>query len=266
MRTKKLGRTGEEIPAIGQGTWKMGHEMAADILALKAGIEAGMRFIDTAEMYGSEPVVREAALGEDVFIATKVSPSHFSHDAVIKACDQSLKKLGVKRIDLYQLHWPNPSIPIEETMGAMEELVSDGKIRYIGISNFSVDQTIEAQHALKSNEIVSNQVEYNLLSRGIEDELLDYCRKEGITLIAYSPFARGEMFDGRYKAQLGLLAEIGNKYGVTPAQVALNWLISKAPVVAIPKAASRDHAMENAAAAGFELTKNEVDRIGSAFE
>jgi diketogulonate reductase-like aldo/keto reductase len=265
MYTKGLGKTKEQIAVIGQGTWKMGKNEAEEIAALKAGIKAGMNFIDTAEMYGSERVVGEAIKGEEVFVATKVSPSHFGQNDVIKACDQSLKNLGIKTIDLYQLHWPNPMVPISETIGAMEKLVKAGKIRYIGISNFSVEQTKEAQEALKSNEIVSNQVEYNLLARDIENELLDYCGKEHITVIAYSPFAQGKLISSKNKERAEALSKIAKKHNATEKQVMLNWLISKKPVVAIPKAANREHALENAAAADFTLSDEELKEISDLF-
>lgn len=177
---KNLGKTNEKIPAIGLGTYGIGGYMHSDyskdkeaIELIRYAIEIGLNFIDTAEMYGSghtEELIGEAIMGlrEKVFIATKVSPSHFSYEEVIKACERSLKRLKTTYIDLYQLHWPNPSIPIKETMKAMEYLVDKGKIRYIGISNFSVEETKEAMEALSKYEIVSNQVEYSILERSIE--------------------------------------------------------------------------------------------------
>ena len=143
---KYLGNTKEKIPEVGIGTWKLGVNPEKEINALRAGIDAGMRFIDTAEMYGTEWVVARAIKNEEeVFLATKVSPSHFSYNDVIKACDRSLKSLGARQIGLYQLHWPNHSVPIRETMRAMEALVDAGKIRHIGVSNFTVKEFQEAQ-------------------------------------------------------------------------------------------------------------------------
>lgn len=187
MEYRELGKTGERISCVGMGTWKLGYNPDAEIAALREGISLGINFIDTAKMYHSEGAVGMAIKGEDVFIATKVSPDHFAYDDVIKACNRSLKELGIKAIDLYQLHWPNPNIPIKETMRAMEHLAKLGKIRHIGVSNFSVEEMIEAQDALKSEEIVSNQVEYSPFVREIVDHLGDFCREEKITMIAYSP-------------------------------------------------------------------------------
>jgi diketogulonate reductase-like aldo/keto reductase len=227
-----------------------------------------MNFIDTAEMYGaghSEELIGEAIKGirEKVFIATKVLPTNFRYEDVIKACERSLLRLKTSYIDLYQLHWPNPSIPIKETMRAMEKLVNEGKIRYIGISNFSVEETIEAMNALSKYEIVSNQVEYSLLVRDIEKDLLDFCRKNKITVIAYSPLARGELLKGKYYE---FLSKIGKKYNKTAAQVALNWLIIKENVVAIPKAFSKAKIVENMGAYGWKLSDEDLKAIDEFFK
>jgi diketogulonate reductase-like aldo/keto reductase len=272
---KELGRTGEKIPALGLGTWGIGgfsypdysnDELAIEII--RFAVEIGMNFIDTAEMYGaghSEELIGEAIKGirEKVFIATKVLPTNFRYEDVIKACERSLRRLKTSYIDLYQLHWPNPSIPIKETMRAMEKLVNEGKIRYIGISNFSVEETIEAMNALSKYEIVSNQVEYSLLVRDIEKDLLDFCRKNKITVIAYSPLARGELLKGKYYE---FLSKIGKKYNKTAAQVALNWLIIKENVVAIPKAFSKAKIVENMGAYGWKLSDEDLKAIDEFFK
>jgi diketogulonate reductase-like aldo/keto reductase len=272
---KELGKTGEKIPALGLGTWGIGgfsypdysnDELAIEII--RFAVEIGMNFIDTAEMYGaghSEELVGEAIKGirEKVFIATKVLPTNFRYEDVIKACERSLRRLKTSYIDLYQLHWPNPSIPIKETMRAMERLANEGKIRYIGISNFSVEETIEAMNALSKYEIVSNQVEYSLLVRDIEKDLLDFCRKNKITVIAYSPLARGELLKGKYYE---FLSKIGKKYNKTAAQVALNWLIIKENVVAIPKAFSKAKIVENMGAYGWKLSDEDLKTIDEFFK
>jgi diketogulonate reductase-like aldo/keto reductase len=272
---KELGKTGEKIPALGLGTWGIGgfsypdysnDELAIEII--RFAVEIGMNFIDTAEMYGaghSEELVGEAIKGirEKVFIATKVLPTNFRYEDVIKACERSLRRLKTSYIDLYQLHWPNPSIPIKETMRAMERLANEGKIRYIGISNFSVEETIEAMNALSKYEIVSNQVEYSLLVRDIEKDLLDFCRKNKITVIAYSPLARGELLKGKYYE---FLSKIGKKYNKTAAQVALNWLIIKENVVAIPKAFSKAKIVENMGAYGWKLSDEDLKAIDEFFK
>ena len=264
---KQLNETGEKIPSIGIGTWKMGENPKEDVAALKAAINHGMNFIDTAEMYGSEWIVGKALEKEkEVFLATKVSPNHFRYDDIIKSCDASLRNLGVKHIDLYQLHWPNHSLDIKETMRAMEKLVDDGKISYIGVSNFTVKEMLDAQEALKKYDIVSNQVEYSLLMREIERQLLDFCTKNKITVIAYSPFGSGALFSSKYRGVLEALERIGAKHRKTATQVALNWLISKKQVVAIPKAGDRNHAIENAGAWGWKLSREEMSELNSLKE
>jgi diketogulonate reductase-like aldo/keto reductase len=258
MHFKYLGNTREKIPDIGIGTWKMGANPEEAKRALKAAISSGMRFVDTAEMYGTEWLVAEAVKAEkNVFVATKVSPNHFSYNDVIASCNASLRNLGLKRIDLYQLHWPNHSVPLGETMRAMEELVDAGKIRYIGVSNFTVNEFVEARDSMKRHDIVSNQAEYSLLVREPEQEMLDFCNRNRITLIAYSPFARGAIFDPKNSETVYALEAIAKAHHKTPSQVALNWLVSKKSVVAIPKASDRKHVLENAGASGWKLTKGE---------
>jgi diketogulonate reductase-like aldo/keto reductase len=262
MERKKLGNTGVLIPEVGIGTWKMVGNEKNDIEALRYGMSKGMNLIDTAEMYGNEDMVGDAIHGQErPFIATKVSPNNFRYDDVIKACDRSLSKLRVKQIDLYQLHWPNHSIHIKETMQAMEQLVKDGKIKYIGVSNFNLKELKEAQSVMKSSDIVSNQVEYSILVRDVEKDMLDYCTKNKITLIAYSPLARGALFEKKYGKLLELLDNIGKKHSKTASQVALNWLIDKEPVIAIPKASSKRHIDQNAGASGWKLDTKELSAI-----
>ena len=266
MQTVALGRTKERIPAIGMGTWKMPNDSADCIDALRQGASLGMGLIDTAEMYANEEMVGRAlrAIGEDVFVATKVSPHHFREKDVIKACDASLKRLGIDSIDLYQLHWPNHSVPIKETMRAMESLVKDGKVRHIGVSNFSIGEMIDAQASLKSEEIVSNQVEYSVFVRSIERDLLKFCQKERITVIAYSPLARGAISRQHNRAVQGALDELARHHGKTPVQVALNYLISHDRVAAIPKARNAQHIAENAEAVGWHLTHPEIEKLAAA--
>ncbi|MDE1811075.1 MAG: aldo/keto reductase [Candidatus Micrarchaeota archaeon] len=264
----ELGRTGEKIPALGMGTWQVEANPEEGIQALRLGFEQGMKLVDTAERHNNEEFVGKA-IGDrrDIFVATKVYQTHFSHDDVIKACEGSLSRLGVDKIDLYQLHWPydkqGPTPPRKETMGAMEELVSQGKIRHIGVSNFSVKDLESAMSVMKENKIVSNQVEYSLMARGIEDELLDFCKKEGITVIAYKPLGRGSISGDRSSALYKLLGDIGKGYGKTSVQVALNWVISRGNICAIPKAGTREHVLENAGAAGFKLSGGDLERLDS---
>src|SRR5467141_4607487 len=241
----------------------------AGIDALRFGLDLEMKFIDTAEMYGaghSEEVVARALEGrrDTVFVASKVSPRHFSYDDVLAAAKRSLKRLGLKQMDLYQLHWPNPKIPLSETMRAMEKLVSDGLTRYIGVSNFSVEQIREAQQSLSHEKIVSNQVEFSLIDRSAEARILPYCQKEGLTLIAYSPLGQGKIPRGR-GSSFKVLDEIAGKLGKSRNQVALNWVLQHDSVVAIPKAASTDHIKENAQVTDWKLDSEEHQRVAKAF-
>ncbi len=263
MEFLKLGNTGEKVPVIGMGTWKLRQD---GISALRTGISLGSNFIDTAEMYQTEKFVAEILKeGRDnVFLATKVSPHHLKYDDVIKACNSSLNTLGIKTIDLYQIHWPNPSIPISETVRAMEKLVSEGKIRHIGVSNFSVKELKEAQEAMKSEEIVSNQIEYSVTERDPESSGMSaYCLSEKITVIVYSPLGSGSILSSNNKKIHEKLNAIGSEYGKSAAQVALNWIISKGNIVAIPKANSPDHMKENIAASGWKLKPEDISVINS---
>lgn len=268
MESKVLGRTGERVPVIGMGTWGMGSSTGdrrkEELLALQKGIELGMRFIDTAEIYGngkSEMLVGDAIrdVRDEVFLATKVSPDHFSYEDLPKACEASLQRLGVKYVDLYQLHWPSPRIRIQETMRAMEDLVSEGKVRYIGVSNFSVEETLEAQESLSRSELISNQVQYSITSREIEAELLPYCEKDKITVIAYSPLDRGKI--PLSKIPKDLLA----KYEMTPAQIMLNWVTYRRLVMAIPKASHMDHVEENSKSVDVRLSEDDYQALSRLF-
>jgi diketogulonate reductase-like aldo/keto reductase len=254
------------------GTWGMGGGMRPDpsrdseaIEALRLGLDLGMTLVDTAEMYGaghSEEVVSKALEGwrKPVFVASKVSPSHFAHDDLLRSARKSLERLGMKRMDLYQLHWPNSRIPISETMKAMEKLVRDGLVRYIGVSNFSVDQMKEAQAALSKEEIVSNQVEYSLVDRAVEEEILPYCEREKITLIAYSPLGQGRIGRGR-GGPFKVIDEVAARLGKTRSQVALNWLLQHESVIVIPKASDKKHVTENAEASGWKLSDRDFQEI-----
>ena len=234
---------------------------AREVASLRKGIELGMTLIDTAERYTSgrsEELVGEAVKDcrEDVFIATKVAPPNLRHDDVIRACKASVKRLGVSYVDLYQIHWPDPTVPIKETMTAMERLVEDGLVRYIGISNFSVSETDDARAALAKNEVASNQVEYALTNRAVEADILPHCVKEKITLMAYSPLAHG-------KVTRAVPADILQKYGMTPAQAMLNWVTRDEAVVTIPKASSIEHQEENARSVNRRFAPEDYERMSS---
>jgi diketogulonate reductase-like aldo/keto reductase len=229
---------------------------------LRQGLDAGAGFIDTAESYGTEEVVGAAIAGvrDRVFLATKVSPAHFQRADVIAAAERSLRALRTDRIDLYQLHEPNDAVPLEETLGAVEELIEAGKVRFVGVSNFSLAQLESARRALRRHPLVSNQVRYNLADRTIEGGLLGYCAAEKITVIAYSPLARefGRIYDCDPR---GVLRAVAEECGRTPAQVALNWCLSREAVVVIPKTSSPAHMAENCGASGWRLTSEQVRRL-----
>ncbi|MBW7990146.1 MAG: aldo/keto reductase [Planctomycetes bacterium] len=253
---------------IGGYLSKDSHQDDNQVKALRLGFELGMTFIDTAEVYGnghSEELVGRAIEGirDKVFIASKVSPEHLFYDDLLLSAEKSLRKLKTDYIDLYQVHWPNPKVPIDETMRAMEQLVRNGKVRYVGMSNFSLRQFKAAQAVLSENEIVSVQVEYNLFDRNIENSILPYCESESIITIAYSPLDQGQIA-GDYK-KTKALEMIANRYNRTVAQVALNWLISHPSVIAIPKATNPIHIRDNASAADFELSDEDFEEISRVF-
>lgn len=260
----ELGKTGTKISKIGIGTWQM-DKSDRSVQAIKEGIKAGSNFVDTAEFYYNEEMVGRAISGEDVLIATKVFTTHFRYDAVIKACNMSIKKLGVKTIDLYQLHFPTSFVKIEETMKAMEKLVDEGKVRNIGVSNFNVKQLKNAQNSMKKYEIVSNQVEYSPMVRYVEEDLLDYCIKNKITIIAYSPLVHGDMKKIVSIPENPVL-KLANKYSFTPYQIALSWLVSRNDnVVAIPKSSNPDRVRENVRSMEIKLTEDEIKELSLYF-
>ena len=263
---RRLGRTREKVSTIGMGTWRIGvfaneEERVRQVDALRLGISLGMNLIDTAELYAggkSEEVVADAIAEsrENVFLATKVSRENLRHDAVLAACEGSLRRLRTSYIDLYQVHWPNPNVPIEDTMRAMEELVESGKVRYIGVSNFGVELMEAARTSLSKNEVVSDQVEYSLLNRSAESELLPYLKRENTTLVAYSPLGRGNISSTLPRPVL-------KTYTVSPAQAMLNWVTRDEQVVAIPKAANLGHIRENASSVSARFTSGEYESISA---
>lgn len=272
MRSKPFGPAGTQVPVIGQGTWNMpesGHARDEAVRALHRGIELGMTHIDTAEMYGSgavETILGQALQGvprESLFVTTKVLPSNASYKGTIAACDASLRRLRMEYVDLYLLHWPG-SYPLEETMRALEELVATGKARFIGVSNFDLEELREAQGYLREVPITSNQVLYHLRERGIETQLIPYCKEQDIAVVAYTPFGRSR-FPRKEAEPEGVLGKIAAKHGKTPRQVILNFLTRETNVFAIPKASSLDHVDENAGAAGWTLDPQDIAAIDEAF-
>jgi diketogulonate reductase-like aldo/keto reductase len=269
---KLLGKTGVRVPSIGMGTWGIGGCGSKDtsrdkeaIAALERGIQLGMWLIDTAEMYGaghSEEVVGQAIKDfprEKVFIISKVLDIHLEYKEVIKACRRSLKRLQTDFVDLYLIHFPNYGVPLKDTMQAMEKLVEQGLARFIGVSNFPLNLMKEAQSYLGKTQIQANQVKYNVKCKYDEADLLPYCQKESITVIAYTPLEEGSLANNK------LLQQVGKKYGKTAAQIALNWLICKENVTTIPKAINLRHLEENAAAMGWRMGQEDLEQLSAAF-
>lgn len=255
MILKEMGTTGVSIPEVGMGT----SNYHAGPQPLRRGMEEGALFIDTAESYGTESIVAEAIAGirERVFLATKISAQNFRREAVRRSIESCLLRLRVDAIDLLQLHEPNPSIPIAETLGAVTEMVDAGKVRFIGVSNFSVAQLQEAQKASQRYPIVSNQVRYNIIDRTIERDLLPYCQANGIMIIAYSPVARGlgRVRDCDPEQSIECVAR---ETGKTSSQIILNWCLCKEGVVVIPGSNSAAHIIENCGASGWRLSAEQL--------
>jgi len=257
--------SGESVPALGQGTWYMGESgrrRADEVRALQAGIELGMSLIDTAEMYadgGAEEVVGEAIKGrrDRVFLVSKVLPSHASRSATIAACEASLRRLGTDRIDLYLLHWRG-NYALEDTITGFEALQQAGKIRHWGVSNFDTEDMDELL-AAGGEAVAANQVLYNLGRRGIEFDLLPWAEAHKVPLMAYSPIEQGRLLGDR------TLAEIAEKHGASPAQVALAFVLARPGMIAIPKSGNEAHVRENAGAAAITLSDADFRALDAAF-
>ena len=262
-RTTRLPN-GEEVPALGLGTWHMGDrggDPVAEADALRLGIDLGMTLIDTAEMYAngkSERVVAEAIKGrrDEVFLVSKILPHNASRKGTFEACDRSLQRMGVEVIDLYLLHWPG-RYPLEDTIECFEELVAEGKIRYWGVSNFDTDEMAEVE-AISPN-CATNQILYNLSRRGPEFDLMPWCAARSMPMMAYSPLDQGRL-NGH-----PTLMQIARKHEVSALQIALAWLLRQEGVISIPKAATQSHVRENAAALEIELDGNDLALLDGAF-
>lgn len=268
MKTVALP-SGESIPAIGLGTWRMGESRArraAEVAAVRAALDIGYRLIDTAEMYGdggAEEVIGEALAGhpvgrEQVFLVSKVYPHNASRSGVLTACARSRRRLRVERIDLYLLHWPG-SVPIGETVDAFETLKARGEIREWGVSNFDVAELEELAGAADGGRCAANQVYYSASHRGVEFALLPWQRARRIPTMAYSPIDQGAL-DG-HRA----LTRIAGRHRATAAQVALAWLLRHPDVIVIPKAVDPRHLADNFAAASLTLTDEDLAEIDRAF-
>lgn len=302
MEFRILGKNGPKISQMGIGVWQASDLWKGDdeqiVRAITRSHELGVNLVDTAEAYGnghSEQVVGRALrnIGREEFVvATKVHGANLRSDELQRAAAASMKRLGVNEIDLYQIHWPDPweQIPLKETMKALEKLYTDGKIRAIGVSNFAVRDLEEARSFLSRTDIVSNQVRYNFLQREIEEEVLPYCRKNNITILAYSPLAQGAL-TGKYNpghAPKGdvrdgnmifapknlrqiekvnaILASIARRHKCSVSQVALSWLLANQIVVPIPGAKNEAQAEENVGSTKHQLTNAELVELDTAYE
>ncbi len=265
MHRVQFGRIPEPLPLIGQGTWEMGEARRTrtqEVRALQLGLELGMNLIDTAEMYasgGAEEVVGEALAGrrDGVFLVSKVLPQNASRKGTLKACERSLKRLGVETIDLYLLHWPGDH-PLADTIAAFQELRESGKIRYWGVSNLRMDDLAECER-IAPGENATNQVLYNLQRRGIEADMVPWCLQRGVLIMAYSPLDQGRL---RKPKQLKAVAA---RHNATPEQVALAWSVRNSGFITIPKSSNEKRLRQNAAAAELVLTPQDQAELDEAF-
>ncbi len=270
-----------KIPVLGIGTWGLGGKHSADysgdeesVAAIRTAIDLRMTHIDTAEYYGgghTEELVGKAIQPyrrDDLFITSKVYKTHLQHADVLTSIKRSLKRLHTDYLDLYLVHWPSPTVPLKETMNALEQCIDQGFTRFIGVSNFPVSLFEEAQSHLKKHRLVANQVYYNVTRtrkkylNGLDTaEVYNYCEKNNVMMIAWSPLEEGKLTKPGYP----VLDEMAKKYQRTQAQVALNWLISHKKIVTIPKATNVKHIQENAGAVGWSLSPQDLRRLEESF-
>ncbi|CAJ0787579.1 2,5-diketo-D-gluconic acid reductase B [Ralstonia condita] len=257
---------GERVPALGMGTWNMGEDPAAraeEIATLRLGLDLGLRLIDTAEMYGeglSESLIGEAIAGrrDEVFLVSKVYPHNASRRGVAAACERSLRRLGTDRIDLYLLHWRG-SIPLEETVQGLQALQREGKIRHYGVSNLDLSDMRALWSIPGGTQVATNQLLYNLSRRGIEWDLLPWLRERHVPVMAYSPIEQARLL--RHPG----LVQFAREAGMTPAQVALAWLLARDGVIAIPKTGNRQRLRENVGALAHTLTPGQLAALDVLF-
>jgi aldehyde reductase len=258
--------SGEQLPALGQGTWYMGEDRSArqeEVAALQLGLDLGLTLIDTAEMYaegGAEQVVGEALLGrrDQTFLVSKVYPHNASRQGAVAACERSLQRLKTDRIDLYLLHWRGP-YPLAETVEAFEALQRAGKIRHWGVSNLDLADMQELRRVPGGAACATNQLLYNLGRRGIEWDLLPWLRQQGVATMAYSPIEQARLLGHKG------LQDFARRHGMTPAQAALAWLLAQEGVIAIPKSAHLARVRENAAAREITLTPAQLAELDRLF-
>ncbi len=255
---KHMGSTGEKVSALGLGTYgisdyKRGEE------AFVYAIDRGINLIDTAEIYNTEDFVGgiiKRVGREKLFITTKVWPKNLaSRESTIKAARGSLSRLGIKTVDLILIHWPHETMSIGDQIKNIESVQREGLTRYIGVSNFSVQQMEEARNSTNSSEIVCNQVKYNFAERAIERDVIPYCNRNGMTVVAYTPIDKGKASRNRG------IKEVSRKLGKTPTQIALNFLMSRQGVIPIPKTENLEHMKEIVGSIGWKLSKEELSLI-----
>ena len=268
-------KNGFEMPVYGLGTWEMGgrkevdpnNDDKADIEAIRYAIEQGITHLDTAENYAaghSEEILGKAIKGYDrgkLFIVSKVGRNKLRHDDLIKSCHESLQRIGTDYLDLFLIHAPSLEIPIEETMGAMNDLRDQGYIRNVGVSNFTVERMIAAQKCSKA-KIVANQLHLNLKYRETEKKgLIKYCQENDVMFIAWRPVQKGTILD----TNLPIIASMCSKYGKTPSQIAINWLISQDNIVTLSKTRNKRHLDENLGAVGWNMEKEDIEKLRKEF-
>jgi diketogulonate reductase-like aldo/keto reductase len=258
--------SGQPMPILGMGTWRMGEspeQRQIEVTALRHGLDLGMTLIDTAEMYGeggAEVIVGEAIAQRraSVFLVSKFYPYNATRQGAIAACERSLKRLKTDYLDLYLLHWRG-SVPLAETLGALQTLKQTGKIRDYGVSNFDTDDMAEA-FALSSGEVIAtNQILYNLTRRGVEWDLLPWCRAHQIPVMAYSPVEQGRLLGHP------TLQTIAQHHGASAAQIAIAWLLHQEQMIVIPKSSRISHVEDNRAALDLQLSLNDLNALDAAF-
>jgi diketogulonate reductase-like aldo/keto reductase len=260
--------SGETVPVLGQGTWNLGddpRQRESEIEALRLGLDLGMTLIDTAEMYGSgaaEKLVGEAIEGrrDEAFLVSKVLPDNATTRGTVRACEATLKRLGTDRIDLYLLHWRG-AVALEETLAGFESLLHAGKIRYWGVSNFDVDDLTELVSLAGGEAAATNQVLYNLTRRGIEWDLLPWCRARPrpIPVMAYSPIEQGRLLGHP------AIRAVAARHDATPTRIALAWVLRTEGTIAIPRTGKVAHVRDNRAALDVRLTQRDLQELEGAF-
>ena len=259
--------SGESVPSMGLGTWHMGERIGnpkTEVDALVRGLDLGAALIDTAEMYargGAERVVGSAIKGrrDEVFIVSKILPHNASFDGTIRACENSLQRMEIESIDLYLLHWPG-NHPLEYTVSAFEQLKTDGKIRHWGVSNFDTSDMQELYGIPEGKNCQINQVLYNLSRRGIEWDLLPWCRSMGLPIMAYSPIEQGRLLENKK------LKALASEIGVSAAQLSIAWSIRNNDIITIPKASNLEHVSQNIEAWTIKLQSTVLDKLDKVFE